>query len=81
MVQPLGHAIDFHVGLATYHRSFLPAKSETKCRRNRIENFFRNPALYTAIGEFEVCKEERRLRVRSVPGGSRKLLSGRRTTE
>lgn len=39
----LGHAIDFHVALAI-HSSLLSAKSETKCRRNCIENFFRNPA-------------------------------------
>lgn len=39
----LGHATDFYAGLATYS-PFLSAKSETKCRRNRIENFFRNPA-------------------------------------
>lgn len=39
----LGHAIDLHVGLTIYSSS-LSAKSETKCRRNRIGNFFRNPA-------------------------------------
>lgn len=38
----LGHAIDFHVGLAT--SSLLEAKSETKRCRNRVEKFFRNPA-------------------------------------
>jgi len=68
----LGHAIDLHVGLASYSSS-LSAKSETKCRRNRIGNFFRNPAPDIYAGEFQVY-EERRLRVRSVPRGCRKFL-------
>lgn len=39
----LGHAIDFHVALVIYS-SLHSVKIETKCRQNRIENFFRNSA-------------------------------------
>ncbi|EFN68641.1 hypothetical protein EAG_01212 [Camponotus floridanus] len=39
----LDHAIDFRVGPGILS-SLLSMKSETKCRQNCIENFFRNPA-------------------------------------
>lgn len=52
----LDHAIDFRVGPAI-HSSLLSMRSETKCRQNCIENFFRNPAR-----EYAGVYEERRLR-------------------